>query len=415
MRRFGFAVLELIIVIGILSAMTGVSIPAYREYQIRSDLDKTAQQVTQGLGRAKLLATSGEHDAAWGFYVPSGTLYKGESYASRDTGFDEVYPMPSTIAVNGLLDVSFSRVSGNPSATGEIILRALNNDQRIIQVTIAVEKESLATNQTDLLTICHRNGDGSTETITIPDATWPYHQSHGDTNGACVGSSSSAAASSVAASSAASSVGASSSAAASSVAGGGGEGGSCAFTVAADQSVSVATASSLTFTNMLSQITFGAGGPVVPVHVCYSSNGGTSWSPLFGGVGNCKGNGAAYGNAVQPSGTDVKTVSVNAGSTIAVLVNGQYKQSKWLSFNQTYSSNDQTGHIILLRNGDTLANYPGFGSQTPLSAYLTAQGMLDAQGKIVLSTCQILFITELGSLGSSGADFQDDVLLMSFN
>lgn len=410
MRRFvvrsGFALLELVIVIGILSVITGLSIPAYREYQIRSDLDKTAQQVTQGLGRAKLLAVSGERDAGWGFYVPSGTLYKGTSYAERDTAFDEVYPMPSTIAVTGLLDIAFSRVAGDPSDTGDIVLRALNNDSRIIQVTIAVDRQSLAANQADLLTICHHGAGGSTDTITIPDATWPYHQSHGDTNGPCAGAASSSAASVASPSSVASS---SSSSAASSAP-------ACSkFTIAANQTITLTAVSSVTFQNVLSQITFGTGGPVVPVHVCYSTNNGSSMSPLFGGSGQCSGNGNAYGNAVQPSGTDTRTVSISNGSSLLLRMNGRYSTNGWLAFNQTFMSNDQTGQIILLRDGDTLAGFSGFGSQTALQTYLTSHGMLDGQGKIVLTSCQILAVTELSTLNSSGADFMDDVLVMSFN
>ncbi len=423
--RPAFAVLELIIVIGILATMTSLSIPAYREYQIRSDLDRTTQQVTQGLARAKLLSTSGERDSAWGFYVPSGTLYKGQSYADRDASFDEVYPMPSTIAVTGLLDVAYSRISGLPADTGDIVLRALNNDERIIQVTIAVDQQSLATNHMDLLTICHHNVDATTQTMTIPDATWPYHQGHGDTNGACVApASSSAPASSAPASSssaAASSVASSAPASSSSAAGGGGGGssssaGACGmFTLAADQTITLSAASTVTFTNMLSQITYGAGGPVVPVHLCYSKNNGSSWSPLFGGNGNCNGNGNAYGNAVQPAGTDTKTVSVGANSALLIKVTGRYVQHNWLTFFGSFISNASQGHIIYLRNGDTLATYPGFGSQTPLKNYLTGKGMLNAQGKIVLTSCQVLAVSELGTLGSASADFQDDVLLMSFN
>ncbi len=426
-NRPAFAVLELIIVIGILTTMTSLSIPAYREYQIRSDLDRTTQQVTQSLARAKLLSTSGERDSAWGFYVPSGTLYKGTNYAGRDASFDEVYPMPSTIAVTGLLDIAYSRVSGLPADTGNIVLRALNNDERIIQVTIAVDQQSLATNQTDLLTICHRNTDGSTQTMTIPDATWPYHQGHGDTNGACVASASSSAAAassaagSVASSAAASSVASSAPASSSSAAGGGGGGssssaGTCSkFTLAADQTINMSAASSLTFQNILSQITFGAGGPVIPVHVCYSANNGSTWSPLFGGNGNCNGNGNAFGNAVKPGGTDTKTVSVNAGAKVLVKVTGRYAKNNWLTFFASFISNASKGHTLFLRNGDTLASYPGFGSQTPLKSTLTGKGMLDAQGKIVLTSCQILAISELGTIGSASADFQDDVLLMSFN
>ena len=112
------------------------------------------------------------------------------------------------------------------------------------------------------------------------------------------------------------------------------------MTVAANQTINLSAASSVTFVNKLSQITFGAGGPSVPVHVCYSTDGGSGWSPLFGGNGNCNGNGNAYGNAVAPNGTDTKTKGISAG-TLLVRVNGHYTQHGWLAFHQNFTSNVQ--------------------------------------------------------------------------
>ena len=96
-------------------------------------------------------------------------------------------------------------------------------------------------------------------------------------------------------------------------------------------------------------------------------------------------------------------------------INGRYSSHGWLAFSETFTSTDQTGHVLLLRNGDTLANYSGFGSQTPLKSYLTSKGMLDVNGQVTVGSCEVLSITELGTLNSAGADFQDDVLLMTFN
>jgi type II secretory pathway pseudopilin PulG len=418
MQRRAFALLETLVVIGVIGALTTLSIPMYREYQIRGDLDNATQQATQGLARAKLLSQLGQQDSQWGFYVPSGTLYKGTSYASRISQYDEVYPMPSTIAVSGLLDVSYTKVRGAPSATGSILLRALNNDQRVIQVTIAVDTEHLAATEGDNLTICHYpsgNPAGKT-TITIPDSTWPSHQAHGDTMGACSGpaaSSSSAAARS--SSSRSSSV---SSQASSSAAGGAGGGSAtCAskFTVAANGTITTTASTSVTFTNMEAQITFGSGGPAVPVHVCYSTDGGATLSSLYGGNGNCKGNGNAYGNAVDPNGTDTKTVTIPSGKQVAIQVNGRYKQNGWLAFDETYLSNDGTGHVHLMQNGSQIANYPGFGSQASLKTYLIGKGKANASGVISLGACELLAVSELGTLNTSASDFQDDVMLMTFN
>ncbi len=411
MNRRAFGLIEVLIVVGILGAVTTLSIPLYNEYQIRSDLELATQQTTQGLDRAKLLSQSAERDSAWGFYVPSGTLYKGNSYADRDTAFDEVFTMPSTIAVSGLFDVAFSKVKGTPGAIGSIVLRALNNDERVIQVSIAVEPEQLATNQSDTLTICHYDGLGNRSTITVPDSTWPGHQAHGDTIGACSGAAASSVASSAA--SAASSVASSAASSASSVSGG--VSSACAkFTLASNGKVDLQESATLTITNKFSQITFGAGGPVVPVHLCYSSDDGSNWSGAFGSSSNCTGNGNAYGNAVTPGGTDVKTVSLTSAHNVALKITGRYKQGGWLAFFESYSTRDGTGHALLLKNGDTISSYPQFGNQTNLKNYLVTQGMANASGQITLGSCQLLSVSELGDLGVSAADFQDNVALLNF-
>lgn len=410
MKRPAFAIIEMLIVIGVMGAIATLSIPLYREYQIRSDLDNAVQQTTQGLARARLLSQLGEGDSMWGFYVPAGVLYKGEAYETRDQEFDETYPMPSTIAVTGLLEVAYSKVKGVPNATGNIVLRALNNDERVIQVTIAVDIATVPANPGDVFTVCFGG-----QSIQIPDATWPTYQGQGATMGSCLGSSSSAAAQSSSASSAASSA-QGSSASGSSAAGGGGGSTACSskFTLAANGTVTTTASTSVTFTNMLSQITFGAGGPAVSVHACQSQDGGSTFGSLYGTSSNCNGNGNAYGNAVRPGGTDVKTMTIASGRQMVLKIAGKYRQNGWLAFNESFLSNDQTGHIQILVNGTQLSNYPGFGSQTSLKNYLISQGKANSEGVITTDDCELVYITELGDLGTSASDFQDDVMSVTF-
>ncbi len=171
---------------------------------------------------------------------------------------------------------------------------------------------------------------------------------------------------------------------------------------------------SVTFTNKLSQITFGSGGPQVSVHVCQSDNGGSSYGPLFGSSGTCSGNGNAYGSAVRPSGTDVKTKTIGSGKNVVLKVTGRYKSHGWLAFNESFESDDQTGHVQLLTNGSQLSDYPGFSNQTSLKNYLIAQGKANASGVITTSACELILIAELGSLNTSASDFQDDVMFITF-
>jgi prepilin-type N-terminal cleavage/methylation domain-containing protein len=181
-HRPGFSLFELIFVIGILGIIGGVAIPTYRDYQIRSDLDIAAQQVSQAVTRARILAQSGREQSAWGFKVQEGVLYKGTQYSSRDTAFDEAYPMPSTIVASGLSDVSFSPIEGFPSATGTVILTTISGEQR--NVVITINREGIATNESDKVTICHC-ASHTAETKEIPESAWGGHQQHGDHLGVC--------------------------------------------------------------------------------------------------------------------------------------------------------------------------------------------------------------------------------------
>ena len=181
--RRGFALIEILLVIAMLGVITGMGIPLYRDYQIRSDLNLASEQISQGMGRAKILSQSGKEDTEWGFYVPGGVLFHGKTYATRDPEDDMVYPMPSTVSFSGITEVSFSKLDGTPSSTGSVVVKSLKNEQQAI--TVSLTQMALPTNEDDKLTICHKPNTPACQTKEIPDAAWPGHEGHGDHLGAC--------------------------------------------------------------------------------------------------------------------------------------------------------------------------------------------------------------------------------------
>ena len=134
--RPSFSLLEALLVISLLVVVTGMSIPAYRNYQMRSDLDIAENQTIQMINRARLLSQAGTDDSNWGIHASSGILFKGTSFVNRDRDFDEYYPFASSIIFSGIDEVFFSQLYGEPNVTGTITLTALNGDTR----SIAVEK-----------------------------------------------------------------------------------------------------------------------------------------------------------------------------------------------------------------------------------------------------------------------------------
>jgi len=401
MLRRGFALMEVLLVIAILGMISGISIPMYRDYQIRSDLDSSTEQVTQGLSRARLLAQSGQQDSAWGFYVPAGVLFKGDSYETRDANYDEVYPMPSTITTTGPTEITYSKLAGVPSMTGSITLTTINTEQRTI--LIEVKQESLAVVQSDTIVVCHNPSGNNPHTLSINDSAWPAHQAHGDTYGPCaVSSASSSLASSAPASSApASSVAASSvaSSAASSAAGG-----ACAnrFSVSSNGTITTLTDLSVQYTVIGSQLTYGSGGPDIDVTSKYQKSPGVNWANLFSGL-------AINGNGGQTS----TVASFSNGTTLNTNFRAYFKQRGWLTYDVTYATNDGTGHVRILRDGDTPPSAAAYGGQTSLKTYL--QGILDANGKIDIKENEVLLVAEMGSCTNcASADFQDAVVKLTF-
>lgn len=416
--RQGFALLEVILVVSLLSAVAGIGIPLYRDYQIRNDLNLATEQVTQGLARARLRSQAAESDDSWGFYAPAGVLYKGASYATRDSAFDETYPMPSTITIQGLMEVNYGKIAGTPDAVGNITLTTINDDTR--NVLIEVKTESIAVVTEDRFMICHNPGP-TENTLSIPDNAWPAHQAHGDAFGACVGvASSSVASSSVPASSAAaSSVPASSSAPASSSMQSSSAIGapqSCAdrVTIANNGTIQINGSLSITFISYGAQFGYG-NGPDVPVYVAYRKKNSGSWTNLFGG------------DYINGTGGDTQTVTgfttSNNHNKLFVRFRAYSRQNGWLTY-ENYAYTNDIPSVLMLRNGDMppVIN-PGVG-QASVSDLL--EPITDTTGKIDVGQYDVVLLADFNRescnncsnyycTNCSGVDYQDGVVLVRFN
>ncbi|OGJ63798.1 hypothetical protein A3C37_01760 [Candidatus Peribacteria bacterium RIFCSPHIGHO2_02_FULL_53_20] len=180
----GFTLVEVMLTIAILSVITGVSIPMYRKYEERSCVQLAAENVAQGVSRARLLAQSAEGDSGWGYSAEHGVLFKGDSYATRDPDFDESYPVGDCAELTGLSEVAFYKLSGEPIVAGTI---GVVNGEASANIDVDDDAGSV-TIQDDEMTICHHppgNPDNA-HTITVSDSAWQTHQqNHGDTLGAC--------------------------------------------------------------------------------------------------------------------------------------------------------------------------------------------------------------------------------------
>ena len=136
----GFTLLELLLSVAIISLLAGLSLPVYRILISKNDLDIAAATIVQSLRRAQVLsqAVSEDEDGVdilWGVKVlnDSIVIFKGTSYATRDSDFDEEFDMPATVDVGATNEVVFTKFTGFPTATGTINLTT-EGDSRSIAV-----------------------------------------------------------------------------------------------------------------------------------------------------------------------------------------------------------------------------------------------------------------------------------------
>ena len=134
----GFTLIEILLVVALFAAIAGFSFPIYQSFQAKNNLDIAANTVAQSLRRAQLLSQSMEGDSVWGLKIQNGSVvvFKGTTYATRDTAYDEFFEVPSTINPTGINEITFSKLNGEPSTTGTITLSSTTTtlESRVITI-----------------------------------------------------------------------------------------------------------------------------------------------------------------------------------------------------------------------------------------------------------------------------------------
>jgi len=128
MKR-GFTLLETLLVIASIAILAGISLPIAQQVQNTVNVNTAIETLVHTLRRAQALSEAVDGDISWGVHIQEGTiiLFKGISYANRDTSFDDTATYSPTITPSGLSDVVFSKFTGIPQSSGIITFTGLNN------------------------------------------------------------------------------------------------------------------------------------------------------------------------------------------------------------------------------------------------------------------------------------------------
>lgn len=123
-ERRGFTLLELVLSVALFAVLVGAGYPVYQSFASRADLNQATETVVHALRRTQLLARSGAGDSAWGLDIAPSRLviFRGENYGIRDQAFDERFELSDNVMASGVLDVVFTRFSGEPIGVGAVTL-----------------------------------------------------------------------------------------------------------------------------------------------------------------------------------------------------------------------------------------------------------------------------------------------------
>ena len=137
-HKRAFTLIELVIVMAITGILVAAAVPVYGNFQGKLQLLDGSSDIVQTLRTARQQAIVGYHDAAHGVYftidgsgVDSFTLYQGDSYATRDTNYDQTIELKSSLSLTNSsftltgddIDINFAKGGlGLPGNTGAMIL-----------------------------------------------------------------------------------------------------------------------------------------------------------------------------------------------------------------------------------------------------------------------------------------------------
>jgi len=130
----GFTLLEMLISVTIIGMLVGVSAPVYESFVRQNDLNLATQGIATMIQRAETYALGNNTDSVWSVELlpASVILFQGTSFASRNTNYDETYPIPGSITLSGLTEIQFAKLTALPNTTGAITLASTTLDTNTI-------------------------------------------------------------------------------------------------------------------------------------------------------------------------------------------------------------------------------------------------------------------------------------------
>lgn len=136
----GFTLVEVIVVLFITAGVLVVMTPIYGNLVLSSQLNENASQIIQVIRLARERSAARFYNGGYGVYLQPDwyVLYKGPSYALRDSAFDREIFLDNGFGLSwnlsgaALDEINFSKGLGLPGSTGIIVLSHEGGLRRVV-------------------------------------------------------------------------------------------------------------------------------------------------------------------------------------------------------------------------------------------------------------------------------------------
>ena len=141
MRNKGFTIIEIMIVVGIITILAGLSVPLSNSFLSRNELNSEALKITDALRSARAQAMFASEDSVWGVHFTSSSyiIFKGLTYNPADA-YNNTFNLPGILTIGeitingGGSDIIFDRIAGTTSTFGTTTIQNDASGSRTITV-----------------------------------------------------------------------------------------------------------------------------------------------------------------------------------------------------------------------------------------------------------------------------------------
>ena len=136
----GVTFIELILVVSIMLILSVMAPIFYSRFLLQNSTLNAADQLVGSLRKAQMYSMMSKNGSGWsvnyGGIANTITLYQGAPpFSGRPNPVvDEKFELNSKVLVNGITDITFTRVTGKPNVTPTVTISSPGNNSQLISV-----------------------------------------------------------------------------------------------------------------------------------------------------------------------------------------------------------------------------------------------------------------------------------------